>query len=69
MPGTAPSSRRPTMFCQNQPVVRPISGMTWVVLMMTPANSGSITAHRNGLVRARAEHNSSQPAVGSAHRA
>ena len=57
------------MFCQNQPVVSPISGMTLVVLMMTPANSGSITAHRNGLVRAQAEHNSSQPAVGSAHRA
>jgi len=32
-------------------------------------HSGSITAHRNGLVRAQAEHSSSQPAVGRAHRA
>ncbi len=57
------------MFCQNQPVVRPNSGMILVVLTMTPANSGSITAHRNGLLLAQAEHSSSQPAVGRAHSA
>jgi len=42
--------------------------MTLVVETMIPANSGSITAHRNGLDLAQAEHSSSQPAVGSAHR-
>src|SRR5688500_2141967 len=33
------------------------------------ANSGIITAHRNGLLRAQAEHSSSQPIAGSAQTA
>ena len=34
-----------------------------------PANTGIMIAHRNGLLRAQAEHSSSQPTVGSAHNA
>ncbi|MNV84520.1 hypothetical protein D3C71_1783990 [compost metagenome] len=36
------------------------------MLIMVQASSGSITAHRNGLVRTSAEQNISQPTVGKA---
>ncbi len=69
MPGVALSSRRPTTCPQNQPLLRPDSFIRSNQLTMTPANTGSITAHRNGLLLAQAEHSISQPAVGSAHSA
>src|SRR3546814_16668955 len=34
-----------------------------------PVNSGTMIAHRNGLLWDHAEHSSSQPTVGNAHRA
>src|SRR3954462_3265586 len=67
--GTMLSSARPTILLQNQPLVSDIACMTRTHQTRKPVTIGSITAHRNGLERAKLEHSSSQPIVGSAHKA
>ena len=69
VPGTALSRPRATMFFQNQPLSRSNRFMMSNQLMKMPENTGSMIAHRNGLLFDQAEHSSSQPTVGSAHSA
>src|SRR6478736_9857709 len=63
-------SSRPTTWRQNHVFDK---DDTWSISPIqefsTPAKIGSMTAHRNGLERAKLEHSSSQPMVGSAHKA
>src|SRR3546814_856618 len=69
MPGTVPSSRRPTMFFQNHELSRLNVSIRSNQLTKMPVNSGTMIAHRNGLLWDHAEHSSSQPTVGNAHSA
>src|SRR6185369_5829905 len=63
------SNSRPTMFCQNQVLVSVMVFSRPNHEFSTPAMIGSATAQRNGLERAKLEHSSSQPTLGSAHSA
>src|SRR5690606_16559243 len=67
--GTVPSSIRATMLVQNQLVSRLNSRITLNRLTNTPDRIGTSSAHRNGTLRAQAEHSISQPTVGSAQSA
>src|SRR3546814_16768305 len=67
MPGTVPSSRRPTMLLQNQELSRLNISIRSNQLTQMPVNSGTMIAHRNGLLCDHAEHSSSQPTVGNDH--
>ena len=70
MPGTMLSSRRPTHVAPEPASRRALNrSIRSNQLTKMPANSGTMIAHRNGLLRAHAEQNSSQPTVGSAHSA
>src|SRR3546814_12140413 len=69
MPGTVPSSRRPTMLLQNHELSRLNISIRSNQLTKMPVNSGTMIAHRNGLLCDHAEHSSSQPTVGNAHNA
>src|SRR5690606_987373 len=69
MAGTVPSSARPTMLVQNHEASRLNRSISLNQLTSTPATTGTITAQRNGALRAHTEQSSSQPTVGSAHRA
>src|SRR5690606_3623714 len=69
MPGTVPSSRRPTMLPQNHVLSSLNNSIRSNQLTKMPANRGTMRAHRNGLLRDHAEHSSSQPTVGRDHSA
>ena len=55
------------MFFQNHADSRLKACITSNQMTKMPANTGIMIAHRNGLLRAQAEHIISQPTVGSAH--
>src|SRR3546814_8723430 len=50
MPGTVPSSRRPTMLLQNHELSRLNISIRSNQLTKMPVNSGTMIAHRNGLL-------------------
>src|SRR5690606_652771 len=64
-----PSSIRATTWFQNQDASRPDISMILAIETNTPASTGTSSAHRNGTLRAQAEHSISQPTVGNAHSA
>ena len=69
LPGATLSRVRATTFFQNQSTPGSKACIRSNQLTKMPANTGIMIAHRNGLLRAQAEHSSSQPTVGSAHSA
>src|SRR5690348_1552518 len=69
VPGNTLNRPRNTMFFQYQPSSRWNTFIRLNQLMRMPENTGIRIAHRNGLLRAQAEHSISQPTAGRAHSA